>query len=88
MALPATTAITLSATAYTDLGAGPMLLAAIGGSIAYQIGASLPSATSPGYPLHTNDQPVNLNTTSHVWAIQVDSIAPGAGSALVSAVTA
>jgi hypothetical protein len=88
MALPATTQITLSSTAYTDLGAGPLLLAAIGGPIAYQIGASLPSATSAGYSLKTVDVPVHINTTAHVWAIQVDGIAPSAGSALVSTVTA
>jgi hypothetical protein len=79
-----TTQVTLSNTSYTDLGVGPILLAAVGGPIAYQVNATLPLVTSAGYPLNPEDGPVNIHTATHVWALQVNGLSGFTGSALVS----
>ena len=81
----ATTQVTLSSTAYTDLGVGPILLGAVGGPIAYQISASQPVVTTPGYYLNVDDSPVDIHTTTlHIWALQLGGLSGFTGSALVS----
>jgi hypothetical protein len=64
-----TTSVTLSSTAYTDLGAGPMYLGAGGGAVIYQIATSQPAASSAGLVEQSGDRPAYLQTTAHVWAI-------------------
>ncbi|MGA2491846.1 MAG: hypothetical protein ABSF67_02720 [Roseiarcus sp.] len=68
----ATTPTTLSAGAWTDLGAGPMFLGlAYGWSAVYAIGDSPPSLAARGFPVPASG--VNVFTPSHVWALAVGS---------------
>jgi len=69
-----TVPIALSPGAYTDLGAGPMWLGASGGGVVFQVADSQPSPASFGDVVQTGAQPVNLQTTAHVWARSVNAI--------------
>jgi len=73
----ATQQIALVNSAWTDLGAGPMKLSAVGGPIVYVIADTAPgSLTAPGYALSSSMGPVDVNSASHVWALAQ----PGYGS--------
>ncbi len=81
----ATTSVTLGQTAYTDLGAGPMLLGARGGDIDYQVADSQPSLVSIGHLMVAGSPPAKLDdVTAHVWARALNS---GGAVAIVSAGT-
>ena len=69
LAATATTTVALSQTAYTDLGAGPMLLGANGGAVIYQVADSQPATPTAGLLQQSGDPPVFVQTSSHVWAI-------------------
>lgn len=70
LAATTTTPFALSTTAYTDLGAGPILLGAYGGSVQYRIDDSLPAANAPAIgSVQLGAPPVALwGVTAHVWA--------------------
>lgn len=73
LAATATTPISLSTTAYTDLGVGPIYLGAGGSDIIYQISDSQPALLSASLGTqHAGDPPVPLlgvGSTTHVWAL-------------------
>jgi hypothetical protein len=77
----ATAKIALSRSAWTNCGTGPLQIAALGGSIVYQIADAQPSVPSPGYLLRVANGPVQIPETSIVWAIPS---AINGGNALVS----
>jgi hypothetical protein len=67
-----TTPTTLSNSAWSDLGPGPMFIGlASGWSAIYAIGDSAPSLVARGYPVPAAGQ--NVFTSSHVWALAVGS---------------
>jgi hypothetical protein len=75
------TAVSLSTSAYTDLGAGPIYLGAAGGGVIYQIADSQPALGSGSFNIQPFDAPRKIDTTAHIWAL-----APTAGAkAIVSA---
>ncbi len=83
------TTIPLSPTAWTDLGAGPMLLTASGGALAWvaaDSGTTIPLATA-GNGLPSGTPPVLIQTTQHVYALALTPTY-GTGSAIVTPVTA
>ncbi len=66
----ATTPTTLSTSAWTDLGTGPMFLGlAYGWSAVYKISDSAPTLADRGWPISAAGE--NIFTPSHVWAIAV-----------------
>jgi len=75
-----TASIALSPSAYTDLGAGPLMLGAAGGDVIYQIADSIPAAGSLGLSTQPFLPPANLQTSAHVWARS----GPGGASAIVT----
>ena len=84
-----TTSVTLSPSAWTDLGAGPMQLTASGGRLAYVVagaGTTVPLATG-GTVLASDNAPAIIQTTQHVYAL---ALVPsyGTGTALVTPITA
>ena len=84
-----TTPVTLSTSAWTDLGAGPMLLSAASGRVQYVVAAAgstiaVPAATSTvGHILNPGDAPILIETTQHVYAIPRD-LTYGTGAAMVT----
>lgn len=59
--------VALSPTVYADLGAGPLLLSALGGNVIYQTADTKPADATPGFLAQPGDAPICL--TGHVWAI-------------------
>ncbi len=83
-----TTKTPLTNAGWTDLGAGPLLLSFRGSGV-YQIADATPSIVSEGFTIPQGGS-VNLNTSSHVWAMAqgasgVDAYtAPSSGPLTVS----
>jgi hypothetical protein len=67
----ATTKITLSATAWSDLGVGPLMLGYGGhGNVVYAIGDVAPTIPlKEGFVFPTTGGSRCINTASHVWAM-------------------
>lgn len=70
-----TTPVTLTTSAWTDLGAGPMRIFPTGaGGAWYQIADAQPSLASAGLPI---DGPaLDVQTSSHVWALAARGATP------------
>jgi len=83
MSIIATTVVPLSTIAWTNCGTGPLQLSALDGSIVYQISDEQPTVPAPGYPLRVGDKPVQVTSTSTIWAIP--AALDAASNALVSA---
>lgn len=69
--------------AWTDLGAGPLRVQAIGNEVFIAIGASAPGSLGGSPVLRPADGIADFNTTSHVFAMS----AAISGSAVVATVT-
>jgi hypothetical protein len=82
-----TTQVTLSPTVWTTLGAGPMLLSALGGPLAFQVGSSQPALGTFGHTIQAADRPVDINSAATVWALQLIGTPGFVSSAIVSTVT-
>lgn len=63
----------LTNAAWTDLGAGPLLLSFRGSSGVYAISDATPSLTSEGFTMIAGDS-APIKTTSHVWATSKDAL--------------
>lgn len=61
----------LSATVWTDLGAGPMRIFGSGQNTRYAIADSAPATTDRGFAV--GDTPTDVATTSHVWVISTNA---------------
>jgi hypothetical protein len=66
-----TTKFTVTNAAWTDLGAGPMLLSFRGTGV-YAVSDTTPSLVQEGFGVAMGDS-VAINTTSHVWAMAKDA---------------
>lgn len=76
-----TVKVALSPQVYTDLGAGPMILSADGGSVVYQISDTSPVLGTSGQIEKYGDPPIQLSATSHIWGL-----AGGSRGGVVSAI--
>ena len=69
----ATVKTTLSATAWTDLGAGPALVTA-NGAVVFTINDVTPvTPLAQGHVFPANGTAMCLNTTSHIWAMSANT---------------
>jgi hypothetical protein len=78
-----TVVTTLSTTAYTDLGAAPLALQALGGNMRVVVADSLPSAVTLGAQIVAQVPPVTFNPadgSSHVYALALGSVMSAAAT--------
>ena len=73
-AVVATTKYTLTASAWTDLGVGPVLVSTTG-RVVFAVADTTPSLVSEGFAILPGAS-FTFNTASHVWARSVDGISP------------
>jgi hypothetical protein len=71
-AVVATTKVTLTTSAWTDLGVGPILVSSAG-RVVYAVSDTTPALVAEGFPIPAGDART-INTASHVWARSLDGI--------------
>jgi hypothetical protein len=76
-----TSVVTLSETAWTNLGACPAMVAASGGEAYLVVADAAPAPTSVGFLLRPNDVPLSISATGTMWAVAISAI-PTAALAL------